>query len=551
MEKKYYIMVADDEPSVREILKDLILALGDEYNVYPVADSFEALHFLRSMPIDCILVDIFMPGLNGLDFLKKIRPKYRDLMVVIITGQPSYDIVLEALRLGATDFLAKPISLSELRKILDKLKQQKEQAQQQTEPASRSEQLSLETMTEQVHQKMQEQYTLHALGEQLANIRSTEEFYTNLANMALILTGGIQSTFFLYDQALGRLQAVAHTGDQTISDNVLKVASQAISQSDPLYLPAEKGSGKQRASLSSISLPVRLRGELLGVLHVNGAPGKDIKTEDIAPLQLLIDRSLMTLENLALHESASANLYDTLRALINSLEARDPYSRHHSVRVTRIAAYFAEKMGLTAEMIDSINLAGPLHDIGKIGIPDAILLKQDALVPEEIEIMRQHPVVGDNIVAPLNLLPRERSIILHHHERWDGLGYPMGLAGENIPYLARIIALADAYDAITTDRPYRLRRTSMEALAEIQACAGTQFDPELAGRFVDIMGQLGAADEISGDMAPVPQSTELLLSRQQFDMLKKKYHSKIIPLKDHKRSSAAPEQSAAARTEIK
>ena len=125
MGKKYHILVADDEPSVREVLRDLILALGDEYQVYAAADSFEALQMLHSLPLDLALIDIFMPGLNGFELLKEARGKYPKVMMVVITGQPSYQMVLEALRLGATDFLAKPISLAELRKILDKLKKEK------------------------------------------------------------------------------------------------------------------------------------------------------------------------------------------------------------------------------------------------------------------------------------------------------------------------------------------------------------------------------------------------------------------------------------------
>ncbi len=131
MEKKFHILVADDESAVRGVLRDLILALGNEYIVYTAADSFEALHLLQSMPLELALIDIFMPGLNGLELLKEAREKYPQVMMVIITGQPSYNMVLEALRLGATDFLSKPISLAELRKILIKLKEKKAQPDHQ------------------------------------------------------------------------------------------------------------------------------------------------------------------------------------------------------------------------------------------------------------------------------------------------------------------------------------------------------------------------------------------------------------------------------------
>ncbi len=211
------------------------------------------------------------------------------------------------------------------------------------------------------------------------------------------------------------------------------------------------------------------------------------------------------------------------------------YSRHHSIRVTHIAVLFAEKLQLATELVDSLRLAGALHDIGKIGIPDVILLKPDKLDPEEVEIIRQHPVIGDNIVAPLNLLPRERAIILHHHERWDGKGYPKGLAGEDIPFLSRIIALADSYDAITSDRPYRKRRTHEEALAEIAAHAGSQFDPDLAGQFIEIMSQPKAAKEICGTTAEF-ENGETLLSDQQFLQLKNSLNHKLVPLNGFKKS---------------
>jgi response regulator RpfG family c-di-GMP phosphodiesterase len=549
MGKKYHIMVADDEASVRGVLRDLILALGNEYVVYSAADSFEALHMLQSLPLDLALVDIFMPGLNGFDLLKETRGKYPNVMMVVITGQPSYKMVLEALRLGATDFLAKPISLAELRKILAKLKEEKERPENQPAKTGQRIKPNLEALTQEMHDKIQGQHFLHSLSEKLGAIRSARELYPFLTAMALTITGGSQSAFFLYDQELGRLQLVSQTDREPAVGLDLLPTHQTAIRGQGLSLSEAGPQPNQPLPPTCVSLPLKLRGVLLGVLHVHGQPDQDFEPEVINRLQILVDRSLLTLENLTLHESVFSNLYDTLKALINSLEARDPYSRHHSVRVTYIAANFAEKLHLSSELVDSLRLAGALHDIGKIGIPDAILLKPDKLTPEEAEIIRQHPVIGDNIVAPLNLLPRERALILHHHERWDGKGYPMGLAGEDIPFLSRIIALADSYDAITSDRPYRKRRTHEEALAEIAAHAGTQFDPDLARQFVEIISQPLFAKEICGTAAEL-ETGELLLSDYQFDLLKKNLNHKLLPLNGYKKIPADFPQLTAARSDI-
>jgi HD-GYP domain-containing protein (c-di-GMP phosphodiesterase class II) len=155
--------------------------------------------------------------------------------------------------------------------------------------------------------------------------------------------------------------------------------------------------------------------------------------------------------------------------------------------VTEIASRFADFLGLAAKEVSTLRNAVYLHDIGKIGISDAILLKPGPLTMEERQVIQKHPLIGSRIVEPLALSLQEKEIILLHHERWDGKGYPQGLSGEDIPFLCRLASLADVYDALTTDRPYRRKFSSDEALREIKTQAGRQFDPDLAQEFAGFM----------------------------------------------------------------
>ncbi|MCB2191984.1 MAG: HD-GYP domain-containing protein, partial [Deltaproteobacteria bacterium] len=142
---------------------------------------------------------------------------------------------------------------------------------------------------------------------------------------------------------------------------------------------------------------------------------------------------------------------------------------------------------LGVSQIESLKFAGYLHDIGKIGIKDHILLKETRLTAEEYEEIKRHPDIGESIIRAMDLSEDERHIVRHHHERWDGGGYPDGLAGEDIPLLARVVAVADAYDAMTSDRSYRASRGGQEAVAELAACAGSQFDPSVVEAFARML----------------------------------------------------------------
>ncbi|NLM37049.1 MAG: HD-GYP domain-containing protein [Firmicutes bacterium] len=167
-----------------------------------------------------------------------------------------------------------------------------------------------------------------------------------------------------------------------------------------------------------------------------------------------------------------------LKALLYALDCRDHDTWDHSTRVAAYATALAEKMGLSHFELKKIALAGYLHDIGKIGVPDRILLKKTKLLPEEWEMIKRHPELGYDIIHQLEFLNNTADIILLHHERYDGEGYPLGLKGEKIPLLARIFAVADALDAMTSERPYRAARSMEEAFAEVNSLAGVQFCPE-------------------------------------------------------------------------
>jgi putative two-component system response regulator len=176
-----------------------------------------------------------------------------------------------------------------------------------------------------------------------------------------------------------------------------------------------------------------------------------------------------------------------LISIAQALEARDPYTRTHSQQVATYARRLAATLGLGREVEEQIEQAGLLHDIGKIGVPDAVLMKPAPLTEEEFAVMRRHPVYGYEICKPLATLSHALGAIRHHHERWDGRGYPDGLAGEAIPLRARIMAVADAYDAMTSDRPYRQGFSPERAQATLREGMGRQWDPALIERFLELL----------------------------------------------------------------
>ncbi len=206
-------------------------------------------------------------------------------------------------------------------------------------------------------------------------------------------------------------------------------------------------------------------------------------------LRLLIsiaEQIALVISSTDLYHDLERFLFNMVRSLVQAIEAKDKYTRGHSERVSRYCGLMADEIGLNEKQKKILQLASILHDVGKIGMPETILCKSDPLTFVEYNIVKEHPEKGYNILMPLEQLADALPAILHHHERYDGSGYPSGLKGEEIPHLARLIAVADTYDAVTTDRAYRAARKPREALATLEAVKGTQLDPFFVEVFKEI-----------------------------------------------------------------
>ena len=297
-----------------------------------------------------------------------------------------------------------------------------------------------------------------------------------------------------FDKESGILKLVATYGlekdirNRDIFEFDLKVAERAIASSGPLVISGKENStGDERASVMCSAL--RIRGEIIGTISVHGKvvptpPGSFFTKEDENFFTALCYEVTVAVKNAQLYREVKKLFLDAVASLVAAIDAKDPYTEHHSERVALYSAAIAEELGLSKEDKETLQLIATLHDIGKIAVPGSILSKPGKLTAEEYNEVKLHPVKGTQIVKHISQLQPIIPAILHHHERHDGRGYPDGLAGEGIPLMARIIAVADAYDAMTSSRPYRRACTARHACREIKQNIGTQFNAQVAEAFL-------------------------------------------------------------------
>ncbi len=490
------VLIVEDDVILGELLQEYLLRLDHE-RVQLCLNGRDACIAVAEQTFDCAFVDLRLPDMDGLRLLERIKGEDHGLPVVMMSGYPTMEYTIEAMRKGASDFLTKPFTLQDVALTLQRVIKEKglllENLSLQLECQARKE---LEKVNRELESRVAEQTRLFQISGDIDEIRSSDDLYNRIVQLASNLESVDKASFFIVPQDKSSLLSMANFGweDDEFEPQHVLLGEDKMRQllgngcNHVLMRPNEVGVSIETESHSNRLLscwPLRIRGEAFGLLMAVHKPQyRGLASEEKRLLDFLIRKASLAVENMALYESLISNFYGILKSLVNALEAKDLYTGKHSERVTRYAVEVGRVLGCSSTQVESLETIGYLHDIGKIGIQDFILNKPGSLTAEEYEIVKKHPAIGEIIVADLGLTPEESSIIRHHHEKWDGSGYPDGLKGEEIPFLARIVSIADAFDAMTSKRAYRDAMSCSESVKELMRNRGKQFDPDALDAFV-------------------------------------------------------------------
>lgn len=504
---KKTILFVDDEESILEIVTEHFQELG--FRVLTAGNGFDALELLEKNQVDCCFTDINMPEMDGLELAEHIRKKDNTIPIVVMTGFPSLDNTIQTLKNGVVDFLIKPVNLNQMTLCLKRVLRERElfikNILLNKEVANKRQ---IESLNRELEEKVSGLRVLNRIMAGLVPSQSGAQVFDRMLKMTLEITPALHASFFIVTGPaqlpvkIAGVEKYGSAGDETVTSGVIEavtrfetvdpdvftsLVTEVAEDAAPLLLsPVVEKSGNYPVQ-SFIGIPLKIRKSVFGVLTATSDdPALFFTEKDIYYLGFMARQAAYLVENLALYENIYDNLFSTLSALVKAVEARDVYTKEHSSRVTKVAKIMARAYGCSEAETDVLDFSGRLHDIGKIGIRDDILLKPGPLTAKEFETIKTHPVIGENIIAQLGLWDREKRIIRHHHERFDGMGYPDGLAGEEIPFLARILSVADVYDAMVSQRAYRKGMPDKDVTGIIFSERGRQFDPRLVDLFCEL-----------------------------------------------------------------
>ncbi|MCB9555053.1 MAG: response regulator [Deltaproteobacteria bacterium] len=489
------VLVVDDEKVIREILSDFLTIEG--FLVRTVEDGSAALEELQRRSYNLVISDLMMPKMGGIELLSRINELNLNVLTVIMTGFGTVESAIEAMKKGAYDYILKPFKVEEVVHVVQRgLDRQRLQA----ENIRLKEALGIYKLSEAISQSLSLEHIL-----QIVVDAALEETKADLVTLMLEDIPGTER--FAERVRRGRdgfgadLSALA--GELNIEELLSSFhAERQVLVHGVRCHPFFLAPPRQQRIVSLCSIPLIVRHDVVGLLNAYSfSRGHKFTEGQRKMLSVIGSRAAVSIENARLYEnllstnrdleaanlSLEENYRQTIVGFANALEENDLYTRGHSERVAQYAQLVGEALQLDARLLDHLVLSARVHDIGKIGIPTDILNKRALPTAEEYKLLREHPSKGRRILEPIPFMRELIAGVYTHHERIDGNGYPQGLKDRDIPLQGRIIAICDAYDAMTTDRAYRRARGHDEAAAELRRCAGTHFDAEITEVFLAVL----------------------------------------------------------------
>jgi response regulator RpfG family c-di-GMP phosphodiesterase len=481
------ILIVDDEKFIRDILADFLAMEG--YQVRTAEDGAAALNELQAAPYDLIISDLKMPRMGGIELLEQVGRRVPSALTVIMTGFGTVETAIDAMKRGAYDYILKPFKVEEVIHVVQRgLEKQK---------------LAAENL------RLREALSLYKVSEALQASLSLDEIVATLGETAMAELGADSVAVWLADGEGGLFERDAR-GPEVARRGILDpdAISKHLGGGESLL---EHGTRTDRffrilpdpLPASLLAVPLRAHGKNIGFVAAESlTAAKRLDEGQRKLLAIVASRAAAALDNARLYEDLRATFKQTIQGLAKAIDKMDRYTAGHSDRVATYAMYLAVRLGLPPDVVEVVRQSALMHDIGKIGCV-MNLNKPGKLSQDEYEAFKQHPVYGHDILEPIKFLHPLIPGVHLHHERWDGRGYPLGQKGNDIPLVARIIAIADTYDAMTSDRAYRRALPHELAVTEIDRCAGSQFDPDVAGTFV---GGIDAYRDEQRDLGkPVPE----------------------------------------------
>jgi HD-GYP domain-containing protein (c-di-GMP phosphodiesterase class II) len=337
---------------------------------------------------------------------------------------------------------------------------------------------------------------INEIGRMLSSIIDSEELLKIMIRTTADLLNTEKAVLHINNRkgAFSTLQYRKGSGLEVLDDFPHDLNSHCrdlLSHGKALFIPQTIASEN---IVSQIGVPLRIKAQVIGAIIVeNKTDGTYFTEEDFSLLTTLSNHAVVAIENTRLYESVKNNYLSTIQSLVNALEASDKFTKGHSERVRFLSLELGRHIGLDFRELEILEYAAILHDIGKIGIESFILQKQGKLTANEYSMIQAHPLIGEEILGPIETLRDVRQTIIQHHERYDGKGYPYGLRGDELSLKSRILSVVDTFDAMMSDRPYRKALSIQKIKQEIINHSGTQFDPYVVEAFIGMLDAKGEA----------------------------------------------------------